>query len=66
VHPTGVVISAWPATDAEGLQELQHHALRPDLLDPRAVASGFLGEVFGKETPFRTEAFRQGDPTTGA
>jgi hypothetical protein len=66
--PTSEVVSAWPATDEAGLDELQHQAEtgdRPDLLDPRAVAGGLLGEVFGKETPFSTEPFRQGDPTSG-
>jgi hypothetical protein len=69
---TGDVESVWPATDEEGLASLQRQAdrgRRSDLLDPVAVAGGYLTERFPQQDPspttFALGSFRQGDPSSG-
>lgn len=64
----------WPATTDEGLARLQAEAdagRRPDLLDPRAVAGGYLSErLLDPSTrrsvqPFKVNEFLEGDPSSG-
>lgn len=64
----------WPATTDEELARLQKEAdagLRPDLLDPRAVAGGYLSDRFGDESTgrltqqFAVGEFAQGDSNSG-
>jgi hypothetical protein len=68
---TGSHVAVWPSVDAEGLASLQQDAdggRRPDLLDPQAVAGGFLGELLPRgetSTTFAVGAFRQGDAESG-
>jgi hypothetical protein len=67
----GSMVAVWPATDSAGLAVLQQDAdagRRPDLLDPQAVAGGFLSELLPRnETPtsFAIGAFQLGDNTSG-
>lgn len=69
--PTGSRIAVWPAVDSVGLAALQADAdagRRPDLLDPRAVAGGFLGELLPRDespTSFAVGRFQQGDANSG-
>lgn len=62
---TSVQRPVWPATTDEELARLQKEAdagLRPDLLDPRAVAGGYLSERFADESTGRlTQQFGVGE-----
>jgi hypothetical protein len=68
---TGSYVSVWPATDSVGLSNLQaqvDEGRRDDLLDPQAVAGGFLSELLPRnETPtsFELGEFQQGDASSG-
>jgi hypothetical protein len=68
---TGSYVAVWPATDSVGLSTFQtqvNEGRRDDLLDPQAVAGGFLSELLPRnETPtsFELGEFQQGDPSSG-
>ncbi|MCU1379430.1 MAG: hypothetical protein JWN29_2413 [Acidimicrobiales bacterium] len=67
----GSMVAVWPATDSAGLAVFQQDAdagRRADLLDPQAVAGGFLSSLLPRnETPtsFSIGEFQRGDSTSG-
>jgi hypothetical protein len=67
----GSYVAVWPATDAVGLSTYQsqvNEGRRDDLLDPVAVAGGWLSELLPRdETPtsFELGKFQQGDASSG-